>query len=454
MAYISFDPWRLRVTATYPEISDTVLDEALEEADRAYRLWRNAGVAERCEPLPLMRDYLMARREELAVLMAGEIGKPVAQGLAETDKCAFLCDYYAEKAESMLQPERRGSSARESHVFYEPQGIILGIMPWNFPLWQVFRFMVPALTGGNAVLLKHASNVPGCALAIEEIVKSSGYPAGLFRTLFTKYEQVNTLIADTRVRGVSLTGSNSVGGQIAAVAGHNLKKVVMELGGSDPFIIFPDAALDQAVEAAVFARFQNGGQSCIAAKRIFIHNDIYDDFKNRFIKRTLALRTGDPLNPDTEIGPLVSIDAATELERQLSETIRAGARLLCGGRGTFDNPALFFPAVVEDVPLSSPLAREEVFGPVAPLFRFKSAAEAIKMANETPFGLGATVWTTNEILAMNVAREIDSGMVAINGFVKSEPGLPFGGVKESGFGRELATEGLHEFLNIKTINIF
>jgi len=330
----------------------------------------------------------------------------------------------------------------------------MGIMPWNFPFWQVFRFIVPALAGGNAALLKHASCVPRCALAIEEIVIDSGYPAGIFRTLFPSHVQVSTLIADPRIRGVSLTGSNIAGKKIASMAGRHLKKMVMELGGSDPFVVFPDAPVDKAVKAAVFSRFQNGGQSCIAAKRIIVHNDVYDQFRDKFVASVLALRTGDPLDPDTEVGPMVSVAATEELDRHLSETIRAGARLLCGGRTGEERPALFIPAVAEDVPLSSPLAREETFGPVAPLFRFTTPGEAVKMANDTPYGLGAAIWTADERMAMDMAHEIDAGTVAINGFVKSEPGLPFGGVKESGYGRELAAEGLYEFLNVKTISSF
>lgn len=454
MAYISFNPWLQRQEGTIPEMTDSELSLILDRAWEAFRQWRGVSTGTRCGMLRVLGKNLLARRQELAALMASEMGKPVTQGLAEVDKCALLCTWYAEHAPQILRPERRDSSAGESYVCHEPQGIILGIMPWNFPFWQVFRFIVPAFAGGNAALLKHASNVPRCALAIEEAVTDSGYPAGLFRTLFPSHKQVSTLIADRRVRGVSLTGSNIAGKKIASVAGENLKKMVMELGGSDPFIVFPDAPLEKAVEAAVYSRFLNGGQSCIAAKRIIVHNDIYKEFKDKFLAATMALRTGDPFDPQTEVGPMVSVAAARELERQLHESIRAGARLLCGGRAGEERPALFIPAVAEDVPLSSPMACEETFGPAAPLFRFTTPAEAVKMANDTPYGLGAAIWTSDERLAMDLAHEIDTGTVAINGFVKSEPGLPFGGVKESGHGRELAAEGLLEFLNIKTISVF
>ncbi|MFN2336689.1 MAG: NAD-dependent succinate-semialdehyde dehydrogenase [Bacteroidales bacterium] len=454
MAYISFNPWLQREEGLFQEMTDSELASILDEADDAFRQWRNVNKEARCASLKELGRNLLSRRQELAEMMASEMGKPVTEGLAEIDKCALLCSWYAENAPQILKPERRASSACESYICHEPQGIILGIMPWNFPFWQVFRFIVPAFAGGNAALLKHASNVPSCALAIEEIVIASGYPSGLFRTLFPSHSQVSTLIADRRIRGVSLTGSNIAGKKIASVAGEHLKKMVMELGGSDPFIVFPDAPVDKAVKAALFSRFLNGGQSCIAAKRIIVHKDIYDEFRGKFLAAAMALRAGDPLDPQTEVGPMVSVAAADELERQLSASIRQGARLLCGGRAGEERPALFIPAVVEDVPLSSPLAGEETFGPVAPLFSFTTPVEAVKMANDTPYGLGAAIWTTDVRLATDLAHEIDTGTVAINGFVKSEPGLPFGGVKESGYGRELAVEGLREFLNIKTISIF
>jgi len=454
MAYISFDPWRQREVAAYQNTGDEDLSVIVSQSWDAFLRWRNVMPEERCRPLNLMADILKRRSEELAVIMATEMGKPVSQGVAEAEKCALLCRWYAEHAPRLLVPAKRASSAQTSMVAYEPQGIILGIMPWNFPFWQVFRFIVPALAGGNGALLKHASCVPGSALAIEQIVAESGIPEGLFRTIFPSHSQVNAIIADKRIRGVSLTGSTAAGRQIASVAGANLKKMVIELGGSDPFIVFADAQIERAVEAAVISRFLNGGQSCIAAKRIIVHEDIYDRFSDRFVTAVSALRTGDPLDHKTYVGPMVNISAADELERQLNETLGMGAKLLCGGRAEKNYPALFIPAVAENVPPDSPLADEETFGPVAPLFHFSTREEAVKMANETPFGLGATVWTADERLAVEMAREIDTGTVAINGFVKSDPALPFGGVKESGYGRELSAEGLLEFLNVKTINIY
>jgi succinate-semialdehyde dehydrogenase/glutarate-semialdehyde dehydrogenase len=454
MAYVSFNPWLQEINATFPEMEDTALWKIVGEAGESFSHWRSVSVDDRCSRLLALGDNLRQRRSDLADLMASEMGKPISQGAAEIDKCVLACRWYAENAMTLLQPDRRLSSARESRIFYAPQGIILGIMPWNFPFWQVFRFIVPALAGGNAALLKHASNVPLCALAIEEAVMASGFPHGLFRTIFPSRKQVSLLIASQSVRGVSLTGSNAAGEEIASVAGRNLKKVVMELGGSDPFIIFHDATLDRAVEAVIISRFQNCGQSCIAAKRVLVHTDIYDTFREKLLEKVALLKTGDPLDASTDIGPMVNEKAADDLERQLNETLAAGAKLLCGGRNRSAGPSFFLPTVVEQVPLTAPVACEEVFGPLLPLFRFREAAEAVRMANDTSYGLGATIWTTDEDLAADIARQIDAGTIAVNGYVKSEPGLPFGGVRDSGFGRELGAEGLREFLNIKTINIF
>jgi len=454
MGYISFNPWLQVAGGTFDGTSAEEMKQILEEAERAWHIWRKVPVNKRLENLVTLGAYLTSNRNELAAIMASEMGKPVRQGLAEIDKCVLLCGYYAGHAEQMLAPEKMESSARESWIYYEPQGIILGVMPWNFPFWQVFRFIVPTFAGGNGALLKHASNVPRCALAIEEAVVASGFPSGLFRALFPTHKQVHELIASPLIRGVSLTGSSEAGAEIASVAGRNLKKVVMELGGSDPFIVFPDADIEMAADAAVFSRFQNCGQSCIAAKRFIVHEQIYGMFKTLLLSKVAALRVGDPMDMTTDIGPMASVVATDELERQVNETLTKGAVLLCGGRDRSAGPAVFNPAVVENIHFSAPLACEEVFGPVASLFSFRTQEEAVKMANGTPFGLGASVWTANESRAGKVASEIDTGTVAVNGFVKSEPGLPFGGVKESGHGRELAVQGLHEFLNIKTVSIF
>ncbi len=454
MAYVSFNPWLQQQEGTFREMTGSEIGLIMEQSQEAYRHWRRVAVESRCDMLTRLGESLHSRRHELAAMMASEMGKPVRHGIAEIDKCALLCRWYAENAPGILRPEKRTSSARESYIFYEPQGTVLGIMPWNFPFWQAFRFIVPVITGGNAVLLKHASNVPQCARAIEELVISSGYPAGLYRTLFPSHSQVSSLIADSRIRGVSLTGSTAAGRKIASAAGENIRKMVMELGGSDPFVVFPDASLAKAAEAALFSRFQNSGQSCIAAKRLIIHNDVFDTFRKMFVDGARALKAGDPLDPATDVGPMVSVAAADELGRQLDETLTKGASLLCGGRAGNERPALFLPAVVDNIAPEAPLACEETFGPVAPLFRFSTPEEAARMANDTPYGLGAALWTADEKMALGLAHEIDTGTVAINGFVKSEPGLPFGGVRDSGYGRELATEGMREFMNVKTVSVF
>lgn len=454
MAYTSFNPWTQQLHSSYREISSSDLNNLLLKASESWVHWRNTPLEKRQKLFLKLKTNLQKRREEYSMLMASEMGKPVRQGLAEVDKCALLCDYYANNAPGMLESEQRASTARKSLIFFEPQGIILGIMPWNFPFWQVFRFFVPTLISGNAAILKHASNVPRCALAIEEVLLQSGFPEGVFTNIFPSHLQVSEIISSPLIRGVSLTGSNTAGIEIASIAGSHLKKVVMELGGSDPFIVFGDADMDKAVEAFIASRFQNAGQSCIAAKRLIVQKKIINDFKEKLLIQTRKLRVGNPLDPETDMGPMVNEKAVDELERQLRITMEMGGKLLCGGRDRSLGPAVFLPSVVENVPFSAPLAVEEVFGPVAPLFAFDSVAEAVNMANNTPFGLGAAVWTRDEELALKVAGMIDTGTVAVNGFVKSEPGLPFGGVKDSGFGRELSSEGLREFVNIKTVNIF
>lgn len=454
MAYVSFNPWTQNKVAEYPETTPADILDILEKVAVEWVSWHRTPVSKRSQMLDTLAIVLGNHRTELAVMMAEEMGKPVKQGFQEIDKCALLCRYYASNAETLLSPEKRPSAAGNSIVFFEPQGIILGIMPWNFPLWQVFRFAVPNLAGGNSVLLKHASNVPRCAEAIEKLIREAGFPDSVFRTIFPSHSQVMELISSPLVRGVSLTGSNGAGSRIASEAGKHIKKVVMELGGSDPFIVLADADLEKAAEAAVISRFQNCGQSCIAAKRILVAEPAYSTFRDIFVAMSEELVTGNPLDGTTDVGPMVSVAAADELDKQLTRTLKAGARLLCGGRDNTAGPAIFLPSVVENVPALSPLSVEETFGPVAPLFRFRSVDEAVRIANNTSFGLGASVWTTDHGMAMDIAHRIETGTVAVNGFVRSEPGLPFGGVKASGFGRELSAEGLREFLNVKTVTFY
>ncbi len=362
-----------------------------------------------------------------------------------------MCDYYGENAGSILKNEARESTARKSYVQYSPLGTILAIMPWNFPFWQVFRFAAPALMAGNTAILKHASNVPQCALAIEKIFSAAGFPSGAFRTLLIPGRGVRVLIEDPRVAAVTLTGSEAAGSEAASLAGRALKKTVLELGGSDPFIVLADADLDAAARTGVRARYQNAGQSCIAAKRFIVVDSAYNEFRERFVESVRALRVGDPMDRTTEIGPLARPDLLEALETQVRLSVDAGARLLLGGRRRAGRGYFFEPTVMSEVRPGMPAGREEVFGPVAALMRAADEAEAVMIANDSPFGLGASLWTRNLDLASRMAREIEAGQVFVNGMVASDPRLPFGGVKRSGYGRELSDFGIREFVNIQTV---
>jgi succinate-semialdehyde dehydrogenase/glutarate-semialdehyde dehydrogenase len=379
------------------------------------------------------------------------MGKPLKSAIAEAEKCAWVCRYYAEQAAVFLGDELVETDASRSYIRYQPLGVILAIMPWNFPFWQVFRFAAPALMAGNVGLLKHASNVPQCALAIEEIFQRAGFPEGCFQTVLIGVEPVQTLLEDPRIKAATLTGSEPAGMSVGRIAGHQLKKTVLELGGSDPFIVLPSADLPKAIETAVQARIINNGQSCIAAKRFIVHREIAGEFENRFVARMAALRVGDPLDPQTEIGPLATAKIAAELHEQVEQSVAAGARLLCGGR-KLEGPGNFYePTVVADAPPDSPAYKDELFGPVATLFRANSLAEAVRLANDSNFGLGASAWTNDPAECEQLVNEIESGSVFINGMVKSDPRLPFGGIKRSGYGRELSEHGIREFVNVKTV---
>ena len=454
MIYISFDPYKQIENGRFNCLSDTELSDTIKRLYAGWEKWRLTSEEVRIDMLRSLGNLLLMQKKRHAGFITSEMGKPVNQAEAEIEKCASLCFYYGEHLKEFNAPEKRSSSARESYVFYEPQGIILGVMPWNFPYWQAMRFIIPVISGGNAVLLKHASNVPVCARSIESVILEAGFPVDVFRNIFVSYDQIESIIEQPEVKGVSVTGSNKAGKKIAEIAGKNLKKIVLELGGSDPFIVLKDADFNAATEAAVFSRFQNCGQSCIAAKRIFVHKDVFDRFLSLMEEKVRALKIGDPSDPETFIGPMVSENALDVLHKQIVKTILMGAKAITGASRNTPGRPIYSPTLLVDVPEDSPLLCEEVFGPAIPVMKFTDIEEVIRRANSSSYGLGASVWTGDIKTAMIIASKLDTGSVSINGFVRSDPALPFGGVKESGYGRELSGEGFREFLNIKTVSIF
>ena len=398
-------------------------------------------------------SLLEAESRELGQLMTLEMGKPIGAAIEEARKCATACRYYAENAERFLadQPVEMGSG--KAWVAFQPIGLVLAIMPWNFPFWQVFRFAAPALMAGNVGVLKHASNVPQCALAISNVFRRAGFIEGAFQTLLVGSEAVEGIIADNRVAAVTLTGSEGAGRSVASAAGKNLKKCVVELGGSDPFVVMPSADLDLAVATAVTARMINNGQSCIAAKRFIIHEKIYDDFLKKFVAGVAAIRIGDPMDENTQLGPLATAAIREDLDKQVKASVVAGARVLTGGK-KIEQPGFFYaPTVLADIPSNAPAASEELFGPVASVFKAKDLNDAIRIANGTTFGLGASAWTQDAVERDRFVADIESGLLFINGMVASDARLPFGGVKHSGFGRELGEFGIREFVNIKSVRV-
>jgi succinate-semialdehyde dehydrogenase/glutarate-semialdehyde dehydrogenase len=438
----------------YPLMSREGVLAILERADKAHRAWRDVPAAERADRLRPLAEVLRANRDRWARLMSQEMGKPLTEALAEVEKCAWLSEFYAENAPRWLADEPVEADGLEHRIVYQPLGVVLSIMPWNYPFWQALRFGVPTLAAGNASLLKHARNVTGCGLAIEEAFAKAGFPEDLFRTVVTDHATVAELIARDEVRGVSLTGSTEVGQTVAALAGRHLKKVVLELGGSDPFIVLEDADIDKAARGAVTGRMLCTGQSCIASKRFIVVRAVADAFTVRFAELMAGMRVGDPLDPATEVGSIVNEDELAALEAQLADAVARGARVLCGG-SRVPGPGCFLePTVVADVVPGMRLADEEVFGPIAPVIVVADEEEAIAVANASEFGLGGSVWTRDLDRGRRVARRIESGTVFVNHFTKSDPRMPFGGVKKSGLGRELSRFGLYEFVNVKGINVY
>ncbi|NWF62142.1 MAG: NAD-dependent succinate-semialdehyde dehydrogenase [Fischerella sp.] len=432
--------------------NDTEIGAKLDLAQQAFEKYRMTSFPERSRWMEKAADILEQEKADFAKLMTLEMGKTYKSAIAEVEKCAWVCRYYAEHAAEFLADVYVETDATKSFVKYQPLGIVLAVMPWNFPFWQVFRFVAPALMAGNVGLLKHASNVPQCALAIEDIIQRAGFPEGVFQTLLIPGAKVADLISDERIKAATLTGSEPAGISLATACGKQIKKTVLELGGSDPFIVLESADLETAVAVATTARMLNNGQSCIAAKRFIIQEAIADKFEKLLLEKYHALKIGDPMQPETDIGPLATPDILQDLDQQVQTSVNSGGKVLTGGKPLGDRPGNFYPpTIITDLSPDSAIAKEEFFGPVALLFRVPNIDEAIKLANATPFGLGASAWTTNSQQQQRLVNEIEAGAVFINGMVKSDPRLPFGGIKRSGYGRELGIQGIHEFVNVKTV---
>ena len=456
MAIASINPATGEVLQTFDSLNQTQIEEKLSRAAETFRDYRRTTFADRAGKMLRAAEILETEKQSLARTMTLEMGKPINAAVQEAEKCALVCRYYAENAERHLADDVVETNATKSYVHFQPLGIVLAIMPWNFPFWQVFRFAAPALMAGNIGLLKHASNVPQCALAIEDIFRRAGFPPGAFQTLLIGTDAVQGMLEDRRVAAVTLTGSEPAGRSVASIAGKNIKKAVLELGGSDPFIVMPSAHFDESVSTAVKARTINNGQSCIAAKRFIVHSDIYDRFESEFVAAMKSLRVGDPLDPSSDIGPLATEQILNDVEDQVKVSVAAGAKILTGGErvkfeGELAHGHFYEPTVLADIPKDSPAYTDEIFGPVASLFRVSTIDEAIELANATTFGLGSAAWTNDEHERARFIDGIEAGLVFINGMVASDPRLPFGGVKNSGYGRELGEFGIREFVNIKTV---
>jgi succinate-semialdehyde dehydrogenase/glutarate-semialdehyde dehydrogenase len=453
MSISTTNPATGRTIRTFEAYSAAKVSEALDRGVAAYRQHRRTSFAERATHMRKAAAILAAKSRQLGQIMTLEMGKPINAAIAEAEKCATACRYYADNAERFLADQPVEMEGGKSWVAFQPIGVVLAIMPWNFPFWQVFRFAAPALMAGNVGILKHASNVPQCALAIEDIFRRAGFADGVFQTLLIGSDLVEGIIADRRVAAVTLTGSEGAGRSVASAAGKNLKKSVIELGGSDPFVVMPSADLENAVSTAVAARMINNGQSCIAAKRFIVHAKVYDEFLKRFVAGVSAVRIGDPMDEKTELGPQATAAIRDQLDQQVSASVAAGAKVATGGKKLDREGYFYAPTVLTDIPLGAPAASEELFGPVASVFKANDLTDAIRIANGTTFGLGASAWTRDDTERKQLIAEIESGLLFINGMVVSDARLPFGGVKNSGFGRELGEFGIHEFVNIKSVRV-
>src|SRR6202790_4929853 len=453
MAIATTNPTTGEVVKSFEPLTSAQIEQKLQLAASALRNHRRTSFADRATRMMRAAEILEKEKDECAHLMTLEMGKPLKAAVAEALKCATGCRYYAENAEKFLADEIVETGAKRSFIRYLPIGPILAIMPWNFPFWQVFRFVAPALMAGNIGLLKHASNVPQCALKIEEIFREAGFPEGAFQALLIGSQQVDAILNDPRVVAATLTGSEQAGIQVGMAAAKRIKKVVLELGGSDPFIVMPSADLDAAVATAVEARVINNGQSCIAAKRFIVADPIAAEFERKFVERMESLKIGDPFDEKTELGPLATADGLRSLDADVQKTVKAGAKVLTGGHPLKGKGNFYAPTVLTDIPKAPPAYGEELFGPVASIFRAKDQDEAIRIANDVRFGLGASAWTNDEKERERFINELEAGMVFINKMVASDPRIPFGGVKQSGHGRELGALGIREFVNAKTVSI-
>jgi succinate-semialdehyde dehydrogenase / glutarate-semialdehyde dehydrogenase len=451
MALKSTNPASDEVLAEFEEWSDEEVVAGIARGHEAFKTWRKISFADRAALMKRCGELLTEKADEYGKLMMLEMGKPISQGIGEAKKCTWVCDFYVEKAEEFLAPEVIATDASESFVRHDPIGIILAVMPWNYPFYQVIRAAAPTLMAGNTMILKHASNVPQCGMALEKLFLDAGFPEGVFQYFPIGSSKVAQIIDDSRVRGATLTGSEHAGSKVAEACGRNIKKTVLELGGNGAFIVLDDADLDLAAEVAVSARFQNCGQSCIAAKRFIVVEAVYDEFLKKFEEKLEEWSFGDPADSEVQIGPMYSIEGLETIEHQVAKSVAMGAHVVAGGLREGEVGAFYRPTILSDVTLEMPVMKEETFGPVAAVYKVADEAEAIEVSNDTCFGLGASLWTQDSERAKRVAGELDEGGVFVNGLVKSDPRLPFGGVKKSGYGRELSHHGIKEFVNVKTV---